>query len=511
MAHTKRVALMGFLLESNSFAPVSTEDDFRTLCYLAGNEILDDIALENGCLPAEISAFHASMERSGEDWEPAPIVVAAAEPGGPIDQAFFERTKTEMEQRLRAALPLDGVYIAEHGAMTGTGSYDPDGDLFEMVRTVVGPDVPVLATLDLHANISEKMVDHTDVLISYMTNPHVDQKPRAEEAAALMREMWSGMRPRTAFIRLPLVAPTVTLLTAEGPYADLINYGQKTKSDKIANVSVVAGFVYGDTPMNGIAVLVAARDDLAAAQDLAEDIASRAWDMRARFKKTLTSLDEATRMMVANGKDASRPAQIFADVADNPGGGGRGNTVYVLKSLIEADAQGVVMGVFNDPALAQAAHDAGEGAVFEATFNKGNESQYSQSLQATVSVEKISNGETIGRRGIWAGRAISIGTSALLRIGGVQIVVGTFRKQGADPALFEQFGLNIAHARSVVVKSRGHFRAGFDEFFEPENIFEIDAPGLTSPVLTTFDFKGLPRPVYPLDENAQWEGPDWKQ
>ena len=511
MTTKKRVALMGFLLESNTFAPVSTEQDFRTLCYLSGQEILDDIALPNGRLPAEIPSFYKAMDKSGIEWQAAPIVVTAAEPGGPIDQAFFERTCADMEQRLRDAMPLDGVYIAEHGAMTGTASHDPDGDLFEMVRGIVGPDVPILATLDLHANISEKMVENTDVLISYRTNPHVDQKPRAEEACELMIEMWNGMRPQVAFIRLPLVAPTVTLLTAEGPYADLIRYGQKAKSDKIANVSVVAGFAYGDTPMNGIATIVTARDDRDAARDLAEDIATRGWEMRARFKKTLTSVEDATAMAVTNGLDGARPAQIFADVADNPGGGGRGNTAYLLKALIDAEAQGVLFGVFIDPALAREAQQRGEGTVFSATFNAETESQYSKSFQVDVVVEKISNGELVGRRGIWAGRAISIGTSALLRVGGVRIVVGTHRKQGADPKLFEMFGLNIADARSVVVKSRGHFRAGFDEFFSPDRVFEVDAPGLTSPVLSNFDFKGLPRPVYPLDEDATWSGPAWKQ
>ncbi len=509
MTAKKRVALMGFLLESNNFAPVSSEQDFRTLCYLSGQEILDDIALPNGRLPAEIASFYKAMEASGQNWEAAPIVVTAAEPGGPIDQAFFERTCADMERRLKEAMPLDGVYIAEHGAMTGTESHDPDGDLFAVVRRIVGPDVPILATLDLHANISEKMVENTDVLISYRTNPHVDQKPRAEEACELMIDIWNGMRPKVAFIRLPLVAPTVTLLTAEGPYADLIRYGQKAKSDKIANVSVVAGFAYGDTPMNGIATIVTARNDLDAARALAEDIATRAWDMRTRFKKVLTSVSDATEMMVSNGDDPSRPAQIFADVADNPGGGGRGNTTYVLKSLIDADAKGVLFGVFIDPALAEAAHHAGEGASFVATFNAKTESQYSKPIEAEVVVEKVSNGEMVGRRGIWAGRAISIGTSALIRVGGIQIVVGTHRKQGADPMIFELFGLNIADARSVVVKSRGHFRAGFDEFFSPDRVFEVDAPGLTSPVLSNFDFKGLPRPVYPLDEDATWSGPNW--
>ena len=120
MSSERRIALLGFFLESNSFAPVSGEEDFRSLCYLSGEEILDDIAKPNASLPIEIPSFHYAMDLSNTRWQPIPILVAAAEPGGPIDQAFFERTKGEMEHRLREAMPLDGVYIAEHGAMTGT-------------------------------------------------------------------------------------------------------------------------------------------------------------------------------------------------------------------------------------------------------------------------------------------------------------------------------------------------------------------------------------------------------
>ena len=231
----KRIALLGMHLESNDFAPVSDEAVFRTLCYMEGEEILNDLKHANPSLPAEIGAFVKAMTDLGEDWQAVPILVTAAEPGGPVEHGFFERTKAEMARRLRAAMPLDGVYFSAHGAMTSTENHDPDGELFEMVRRIIGPETPLLATLDLHANISERMVEQTDVLISYITNPHVDQEARAAEAAGLMVEMFNGMKPKPAFIRLPLVAPSITLLSAEGPYADLINYGQAAKTEAIAD------------------------------------------------------------------------------------------------------------------------------------------------------------------------------------------------------------------------------------------------------------------------------------
>ncbi len=506
---TKRVALMGMMLESNSFAPPSDESAFRTLCYLSGDEITTDMATPNPRLPAEISGFAKDMDNAGVDWQPVPITVTAAEPGGPVDEAFFQRTKAEMAERLRGAGALDGAFCVLHGAMTSTGGDDPDGELLEMVREIVGPDVPVLATLDLHANISERMVEKADVLVSYLTNPHVDQKERAADAAGLMREIWNGMKPEVAFIRLPLVAPTVTLLTAKGPYADLINHGQESITDAIANVSILAGFVYSNTPMNGLAVIVTARGDLGAARRLAADIATRAWTGRERFKKTLTSLADAVAMAKANGEDATRPAQIFADVADNPGGGGRGNTTFVLKALIEAGVEGALFGIFHDPALVRAAGAAGAGADFEAHFNTETESTFSKPFKTAARVLALHDGKCVGTLGIWAGRSLDTGPAALLQMGGVKLVVVSNRKQCADPVFFQMFGLDVAAQRSVFVKSRGHFRAGFQPFFDDAHTFEIDVPGLTSPVLTNFDFDRLPRPVYALDEDAQWPGPPW--
>ena len=183
-----RIAILGMHLESNAFAPA---------------------------MPAEIPGFVAEMDRTGA-WEPVPIIVTATEPGGPVDRGFFTETMEAIRSRLACQLPLDAVYISNHGAMTSTGSLDPDGELFRMVWDVVGLRAPVVATVDLHANISDEMVASTDAIISYRTNPHVDQAERAAEAARLLRRLLDGDRLAASFIRLPIVAPTVTLLTARG-------------------------------------------------------------------------------------------------------------------------------------------------------------------------------------------------------------------------------------------------------------------------------------------------------
>jgi microcystin degradation protein MlrC len=200
---------------------------------------------------------------------------------------------------------------------------------------------------------------------------------------------------------------------------------------------------------------------------------------------------------------------IYSDAGDNPGGGGRGNTTWLLGALHRAGARAVLVGVFIDPELAAEAHRLGKGAAFRAVFNRSGETEFSKRFAATATVKALSDGRCIGRCGIYAGRSIDLGPVAALGLDGVTVVVGTRRKQCADPIQFECVGLDIAEARTVVVKSRGHFRAGFDEFFRPEQVYEVDTAGLTSPVLDRIPFRHLPRPVFPLDKGAGWQEPAW--
>ncbi|MGH8707105.1 MAG: M81 family metallopeptidase [Burkholderiales bacterium] len=481
-----RVALLGFHLESNGFAPVSGEAVFRSLCYAKGEAISREARREVSSLPAEIPAFYREMDALGA-WSAVPLIVAAAEPGGPVEAGFFQQTLAAMRRRLAAAGGLDAVYISNHGGMVSTDGPDPDGELYAMVRETVGPRVAVVATVDLHANISERMVANVDALVSYRTNPHVDQEARAADAARLLHRFMSGTRSQRAFIRLPLTPASVTLLTREGPYADAIAYGQTRVGGGVLDVSIVGGFVFSDTPKNGVAVVVNGTQG-ADVRGTALDIAERIWNDRQRFVKRLTSMDEAVR-------GALRPdaARIWSDAGDNPGGGGSGQTTALLRALLEARAQGVLYGIFFEPRIAEAAQKASE---FNAVFTEG--------LSVPARVLKTTDGHCVGRRGIWAGRALELGPTCALQIDGITVVCVSRRKQCADPVFFEMHGLDIAAARTVVVKSRGHFRAGFDEFFPPERVLEVDTPGLTSPVLERLDFRGLPRPVFPLDRDASW-------
>jgi len=508
-----RVALLGFSIECNRFAPVATEADFRNRTLIGGASLVAEARSPAPRMLAEMPGFIATMDAAGE-WEPVPSLLAMAEPNGPVEQAFFDRLMQRWQADLTAAGPLDAVYVVLHGAGLTTGDHDPEGTLLAAVRRIVGVGVPVVATYDLHANVSEVDVDLVDAFIGYRTNPHLDMRERGAEAAGLLRRLMGGTRSFLARIRLPIVPPTVTQLTGADapnrPYGELIDLGQQRMTEapfagRVLNVSVMGGFAYADTPFNGLTVVVTATDQ-DAANHLAREIAVAAWTRRDRFRPFLTSLEEAIRL----AKPTEHPAAcalVFADVADNPGGGGRGNTMAILQAFHAADVRDALVGVIHDPALAKEAHELGLEAAFEARFNRNGGDEFSRPFGAPAVVSALRDSPIQGRRGIYARNTLDIGPSAVLRLGGLAVVVVTHRYQCADPMFFEAFGLDIGQARVVVVKSRGHFRGGFDEFFRHDQVIEVDAPGLTSPVLSRFHWKHMPRPVLPIDDDAEWTPP----
>jgi microcystin degradation protein MlrC len=506
-----RIALLGFSIECNRFAPVATEADFRSRTLVSGPTMVAEARSPAPAMLGELPGFVADMDAAGT-WQPVPLTLAMAEPSGPVEHGFFLRLMQDWEDGLRAAGTLDGVYLVLHGAGLTTVDHDPEGLLLTVVRQVVGPAVPVVATYDLHANISEADVDLVNAFIGYRTNPHLDMRERGAEAAQTMRKLIGGMRTYLARIRLPIVPPTVTQLTGKDapnrPFGELIDLGQQRIQEapyagRVVNLSVMGGFAYADTPFNGLTVVVTATDQ-DVADKLAREIAEAGWARRNRFSPTLTSLEASTARAVSTAEPGRHPL-IFADVADNPGGGGRGNTMWILEAFHRAGVRDALVGVIHDPALAAEAHRLGEGTSFTARFNRDLEDEFSKPFSAPAVIQALRDGTITGRRGIYARNTLTIGPSAALRLGGVVVIIVSTRYQCADPAFFEAFGLDIAAARVVVVKSRGHFRGGFDEFFRHEDVVEVDAPGLTSPILSRFSWKHMPRPVLPIDPSAQWD------
>jgi microcystin degradation protein MlrC len=506
---TPRIALLGFSIECNRFAPIATETDFQTRTLIGGPDLIAEARSSAPRMLGELPGFLAAMDAAGP-WEPVPSLLAMAEPNGPVDQAFFNHLMQRWKSDLASAGPLDGVYLVLHGAGLTTADHDPEGTLLHLVRRIVGPDTPIVATYDLHANVSDADVTLLNGFIGYRTNPHLDMRERGAEAAVLLRRLLTDTRTHLARIRLPIVPPTVTQLTGKDapqrPYGELIDLGQQRMTEppyagRVLNVSVMGGFAFADTPFNGLTVVVTATDQ-PAANALAKEIAIAGWERRDRFRPSLTSLDEAVRLA-----QITTTPLIFADVADNPGGGGRGNTMSILQAFHAAKVSDALVGVIHDPALAAEAHTQGVGTTFEARFNRDSGDEFSKPFTAPAVVKALLDQPIRGRRGIYSNNTLDIGKSAALTLDGITLIVLTHRYQCADPMFFEAFGLDIAAARVVVVKSRGHFRGGFDEFFRDDQVIEVDAPGLTSPILQRFPWRHMPRPVLPIDDTATWTPP----
>ncbi len=501
-----RVALMGMILESNRHARPAAKADFERTTWMGGNALMAEARTETPSLATEFSAFVRAMDATGP-WTPVPILLTACHPQGPVEEAVYEEYAQAIEATLKAH-EIDAVYLCHHGAMVATHLDDPDGALAARVRATVGPDVPIVQTLDLHGNISDLMCDSVDLICGYRTNPHVDMIERGEEAAFTLRRILAGLaHPKVAHAKVPLAPASVTLLTARGPYADMIDYGQRRQAElagKILNVSIFGNFIFSDVPENGVSVVVTAREDRQIAEDLAREIAAVGWAERERFVKDIMPLPDA----VAMANQTGRAPVIFSDSGDNPGGGGSGRTSALLAALHESGAQGVFYGSFYDKALAEEAHALGAGATFKARFNRdaagASWEAWDIPFEAEAHVRVLHDGNITGRLGIFAGRRLELGPCALLEIGGIKVVVISDRSQTADPVFFEMFGLDIADAHTICVKSRGHFRAGFLPWFPPEQVFEVDTAGLTSPVLDRWPLDRIARPAFPLDRDFDW-------
>lgn len=498
-----RVAIVGWQLESNSLAPASGESEFASRHLRWGEALWDhpDLAARFG--PGASLAFGARLTRL-RPWEPIPVGYCDAGAGGPCEQRFFAHLVDEMLRRLRVALPVDAVLICGHGAGTMTDGDDMDGPLYAAIRAVVSANVPIVAVLDLHAKLSSQMVASVDALVGYRTNPHVDVDARYAEAADVLHALLEGRPLATCWIRVPLLTPQVAQLTERGqPVGDLFALAQELGENDVVNVSIFPGFALGDTPHNGLSILVASTER-ARAERLCTQLAVRAWEDRERYRRTLVGVDEAVGIAARACKGASAAPVILADVADNPGGGGRGNTLWLIEACRRAGLHGVLAGVIYDPPLVEQARAHGAGSRFEARFNTAEPSPYSRPLDVEATVLRLSDGRFRGRLGMARDCEVDLGPSCALDIGGIAVVVSSIRQQLLAADWLEHFGLEPARAGAILVKSRGHFRAGFAHLVPPERILEVDAPGLTTPNLALVAWRRLARPIYPLDPGIEW-------
>lgn len=464
---TLRIAVGGIHTECSTSSPVLMQpEDFRVL---RGDDLL----------AADYFSF-----LSADSIEPLPLLHARAVPGGPVARATYEAFKAEFLERLKAALPLDGLYLAMHGAMNVEGMDDAEGDWISAARAVVGPDVPVAASYDLHGNVTQKIVDQLDIFAGYRTAPHIDVRETMVRAwSMLLRALETGERPGVAWAPVPVLLPGERTSTEDEPASGL--YRQLPEHDArpgIWDANLMVGYVWADEP-RATACSVVTATDRAAAERTASEIAQSYWDAREnfRFGPVTGPLEE----MLAIAERADTRPVILADSGDNPTGGGVGDRADVLKALIARNFDGAVIAGITDRPAVDACFAAGEGARLRLRIG-GSLDPASPSVEAEVTVERLDDpGSSADRQ-------------AVVVIGGITLVLAAKRRPYHNIADFARLGLDPAGVRLLVVKSG---------YLSPE-LAPIASPNLmalTDGVINQ-DIEALPnrrrgRPTYPFDRN----------
>lgn len=490
----KRVAVGQISHETNVFSPVQTPlEAWRERHLYVGDEILK-------AYPGSKTAIGAWLEiAEREGWEIIPTITASAMPSAPTDAETYEWLKRHLLDPIAEARP-DAVLLSVHGAMMAEGVDDPEGDLARAVKAIIG-DRPLLLAMDLHGNITPDMCASCDGVFAFDTNPHIDSYERGLETAECLVRVFAGeIKPVVGYAHPPMMPPTINMRTAEGPMVELFRLAREWEAKPgIINVSIFGGFPYCDFPHVGTSIVTTADGDPALARACSEAIGARAWEIREQFLKRIPAPAEAVDQALALLKDGSgdRRPVILADVSDNPGGGGSGDTTELLRELLRRQVRGVAAAAIWDPETVREAVAVGVGN--SAAFRIGGKAEpaYGAPLAVRGTVRAITDGRFVARGPMGRGATWRLGTTAVIEAEGIRFVVTTIRMACNDADLFRSVGIDPADTPVLVIKSRGHFRASFEPL--ARTIIEVDAPGAANPGIDRYEYKRVERPIWPLD------------
>src|SRR6202140_476919 len=468
-----RIAVGGFLHETNTFAPTkATYDDFvhggGWPAMAQGPDVLKVMRDINVGLAGFVEAAGA------RGWEMVPTISCGASPCAHVSRDAYERIVSVMVEGIAAAGRLDAVYLDLHGAMVTEHLDDGEGELLAGGGKAIGKDLPLVASLDLHANVTPQMVEHADALIAYRTYPHVDMADTGR-AAANHLELLLGTKQKfaKAFRQLPFLIPISWQCTNDQPTKSIYRKLAALTSEAVPTLSFAPGFPAADFADCGPSVFAYARtqaDADAAADAMAKLIIGHEDD----FDGRIYSPDEGVRHAMELAQSARRPI-VIADTQDNPGAGGDSDTTGMLRALVRNDARRAAIGVIYDPASAKSAHAAGVGATVTLALGGKSGIPGDAPYQETFIVEELSDGHLLAPGPYYGGRDLDMGPSAALRIGGIRVVVSSHKAQLADQSMYRYVGIEPSEQAILVNKSSVHFRADFEPI--AEKLLICAAPG----------------------------------
>ena len=485
-----RIALGGVIHETNTFCKGLTPiDDFR---QAAGDEIIE---LNRG-VRSYAGGVIESSDRHG--YELVPIFLAGATPSATIAGEVYESLRDRVLDGIRDNGPFDAVCLTLHGAGVAEGYDDIEGDIVRRTREIVGTDVPIVVTLDLHGNMTREMVELADLCLPCHFYPHIDMYERGQEAIDSLAGIISGdLKPTSHLTVLPMVIATTT---SNLPPVSEINElcFEKEAEEGVIDCAFNHGFAPADIPQIGVTILATTNGDPDQAREISEEVARAIWDRRDDFPHTLRTADEAIEAALAT---EGRPV-ILNEASDNPGGGGPGDGTHLLRAMLEAGLEDATFGHIWDADVAEQAHEARPGATISVRLGGKTEELHGEPLEVTAYVKGISDGRFIQQSPMGRGAQVDLGKMARLEIDGIDVLVSSRRAQTLDPEVFLLHGIDVTRYKIVAIKSSAHFRAGFEPIAHA--IIQADTPGLNSVDLSAFTYHRVNRPVWPLDPDTGW-------
>lgn len=492
---TKRVLIAGFKHETNTFSKLPTDlDAYKRRALHYGEDIRAAYTGTN----TEIAGFLDACEKY--DWEPVLSVVADATPSGRVTRGAFDAVSGHILQTIDEKGIPDAILLQLHGAMVAEHHDDGESALLSLIRDKVGRDVPIGVTHDLHANVTGLTAELSDILVSYRTYPHIDMHETATRCAELTARLMAGeIDPCVTVMRGPqLDGVDHGRTTSPGPMRDILALADRlTLEHGLLSASVNAGFPWADVDYVGPSVIVVADRGNAGAKIAADALRAELWRTREVMTIALVSASQALGEARETGRIGA--PFVIADFADNPGGGGYGDSTGVLRAMIEAELKDAALSALFDPESVAACAAAGEGADIELHLGGKLEPSLGGPITATGSVAGLYDGAFRLQGPMSTGLTLNLGPVAVFRTGEIDVVLASNRAQNYDRQFFEAFGINPLEKQVLALKSAQHFRADYAPIASGIAVVD-EGGGITSHNFSALDYKNVRRPIWPLDD-----------
>ncbi|MSR60765.1 MAG: M81 family peptidase [Planctomycetaceae bacterium] len=494
-----RIAVGGIEHETCGFAAPSPTADATTLMSVARTVKSGEELRSLGDANTIVDGLVRGVRETGHELVPLLWIDAITSP--PVTRESLEIAIEDLLDRLRKALPVDGVLLSLHGAFAAEGVDDADGEVLSRVRQLVGPRVPVMAVHDLHCNISPVMEHSANVMVVERTYPHVDMAERAVHAAHIMARTVAGeVRPAMAVRYLPLLWSAARMIDAEPPMSDAVRKLRELDQRPGAlSASIGVGYQWIDNPTVGTSVIVVTDNDKALAERYANELAEWVWERRSQWQRNPLQPESA----LAQGEQLGKYPIILAEQGDNTGGGAAGDATEMLRLFIERKLVPSAVLYMVDPEVAAQAVSAGVGAEMDILLGGKSQPLVGPPVPMRVRVRAASNGRFTYDGPMWAGVVGEMGPSAWLEADGVHVVVISGRHQPVDLAFCRSLGLDCRQMRYLAVKSTGHFRSGFAPI--AGSIFNVDTASTLSHDFRRLPYTRLGRRMYPIDPEVEWD------